>query len=450
MDNEIGETDLPPPMSDVVCPFCAMACDDLTVAHDRGGRLRITGNGCARARTLFALPALPAHCFIKGRAVPLDAALDAAAALLRNAAFPAVGGLAADTEGVSAALALAERLGAVVDHAASDSLFHGLRALQVTGAMTATFGEVRNRADLFVLFGSEFDRHAPRLFDRLVRPPTALFRDAGAARGFLIGPTDGGPGDGPAPDGFERLTADLIHAPAIAAALSQMVAGDRPHGDRVGGIAMEDLARVATALRDARFGVVGWVAATLDPAAGDVAVEAFNRLVVTANAATRCAGLSLGGKGNALGANYVCAWQYGVPLRSRLGAGPPEHDPLRYRLKSLLAEDGIDALLWLSALNGAEVPDTRTPMVVLARPGQPLPHDPEVLIPVAIPGLDHAGSIHRGDGVAALPLRRLRFPKSSGKPSAATLPTAAAVLSALLDRLPASPLPVLIRETVHV
>ncbi|KAA0594320.1 formylmethanofuran dehydrogenase [Azospirillum lipoferum] len=438
MDDELGGSVLPPPMSDVVCPFCAMACDDLTVARARTGQLRVTANGCARARTLFALPALPAHCFIKGRAVPLDEALDAAAALLRNAISPAVGGLAADTEGISAALALAERLGAVVDHATSDSLFHGLRALQVTGAMTATFGELRNRADLFVLFGTEFDRHAPRLFDRIVRPPTALFREAGAARGYLIGP-----GDGPMPEGFERLSADLIHAPAIAAALSQLVAGERPRGQRVGGIAMEDLARVATALREARFGVVGWVAATLDPVAGDVAIEAFNRLVVTANASTRCAGLPLGGKGNALGANYVCAWQYGVPLRSRLGAGPPEHDPLRYRLKSLLAGGEVDALVWLSALNGAEVPDTRTPMVVLARPGQPLPYDPEVLIPVVIPGLDHAGSIHRGDGVAALPLRRLRS-------AAATLPTAATVLNALLDRLPASPLPVPIRETAHV
>nr|WP_255635852.1 formylmethanofuran dehydrogenase [Azospirillum sp. 412522] len=398
----------------------------------------MTDNGCARARSLFALPALPAHCFIKGRAVPLDEALDAAAALLRNAASPAIGGLAADTEGISAALALAERLGAVVDHAASDSLFHGLRALQVSGAMTATFGELRNRADLFVLFGAEFDRHAPRLFDRIVRPPTALFREAAAVRGFLVGP-----GDGPAPEGFERLTADLTQAPAIAAALSQLVAGERPRGDRVGGIAMEDLVRVAAALREARFGVVGWIAATLDPAAGDVAVEAFNRLVVTANASTRCAGLALGGKGNALGANYVCAWQYGVPLRSRLGAGPPEHDPLRYRLKSLLAGGEVDALLWLSALNGAEVPDTRKPMIVLARPGQPLPRDPEVLIPVAVPGLDHAGSIHRGDGVAALPLRRLRS-NTSG------LPTAAAVLGALLDRLAGSPLPAPLRETAHV
>ncbi|CAO3433401.1 formylmethanofuran dehydrogenase [Azospirillum endophyticum] len=445
MDYELGGNDLPPPMSDVVCPFCAMTCDDLTVARARTGQLRVTANGCARARTLFALPALPAHCFIKGRAASLDEALDAAAALLRNSTSPAVGGLAVDTEGVSAALALAERLGAVVDHAASDSLFHGLRALQVTGAMTATFGELRNRADLFVLFGTEFDRHAPRLFDRIVHPPTAMFRDAGAVRGFLVGP-----GDGPAPEGFERLTADLTHAPAIAAALAQLVAGEKPRGgrdgDQVGGIAMEDLARVAAALREARFGVVGWIAATLDPAAGDVAVEAFNRLVVTANASTRCAGLPLGGKGNALGANYVCAWQYGVPLRSRLGAGPPEHDPLRYRLKCLLAEGEIDALVWLSALNGAEVPDTRTPMVVLARPGQPLPYDPEVLIPVAIPGLDHAGSIHRGDGVAALPLRRLRFATSS----LASLPTAAAVLNALLDRLPASPLAVPIRETAHV
>ncbi|WP_395452542.1 hypothetical protein ACHMW5_04470 [Azospirillum melinis] len=137
--------------------------------------------------------------------------------------LPPSGGSPPTPREFSAALALAERLGAVVDHAASDSLFHGLRALQVTGAMTATFGEIRNRADLFVLFGTEFERHAPRLFDRIVHPPTALFRDAGAARGFLIGP-----GDGPAPDGFERLTADLTHAPAIAAALSQLLAGETP------------------------------------------------------------------------------------------------------------------------------------------------------------------------------------------------------------------------------
>ena len=60
--------------------------------------------------------------------------------------------------------------------------------------------------------------------------------------------------------------------------------------------------------------------------------------------------------------------------------------------------------------------------MLLARAGFVPESPPAVLIPVGTPGLDHPGSVYRTDGIAALPLRRLR---------PGPLPTAAEVLTRL-------------------
>ncbi len=68
------------------------------------------------------------------------------------------------------------------------------------------------------------------------------------------------------------------------------------------------------------------------------------------------------------------------------------------------------------------------PTVALVRPGDP-PPAAEVVIPVGVPGLDHAGSLFRTDSVVAVPVRPLRD---------LGLPSAASVLRAVRARLPAA------------
>jgi formylmethanofuran dehydrogenase subunit B len=64
---------------------------------------------------------------------------------------------------------------------------------------------------------------------------------------------------------------------------------------------------------------------------------------------------------------------------------------------------------------------------VLARPGFLPARSVDVLIPVGTPGLDHAGSVYRTDGVVSLPVRALRD---------TALPSAAQVLEAMRALLP--------------
>jgi formylmethanofuran dehydrogenase subunit B len=194
---------------------------------------------------------------------------------------------------------------------------------------------------------------------------------------------------------------------------------------RLGG----ELAEVAARLRRARYPVVVWAAAQFPGGHGDLLVGSIAGLLRELNATGRCAGLPLAGPDNVVGANQVCAWQTGVPLRTSFAGGAPDHDPLRWNGAGLLASGMADALLWLGSLRELPVPEVRPPTVALLRPGGAVPGPPvEVLIPVGVPGLDHAGSLFRTDGVVAVPVRRLRE---------TALPTVAEVLRGIAARLAA-------------
>ena len=97
----------------------------------------------------------------------MDSTLQRAAELLARARLPVFGGLYTDIHGASAALALAETLGGVVDHAASEGIARAARVMRETGTTPASFGEVRNRADKIVIIGKAPLERDPDLLNKL-------------------------------------------------------------------------------------------------------------------------------------------------------------------------------------------------------------------------------------------------------------------------------------------
>ena len=97
----------------------------------------------------------------------MDSTLQRAAELLSQARLPVFGGLFTDVNGATAALALAQKLGGVVDHAASDGISRAARVMRETGSTPASFGEVRNRADTVVLIGDGPRERDPDLLEKL-------------------------------------------------------------------------------------------------------------------------------------------------------------------------------------------------------------------------------------------------------------------------------------------
>lgn len=414
----------------VTCPFCGLLCDDLTIsANSQNGGLRVLENGCVISRPAFAGLGTDATApRIDGKGATPQDAIARAAEILRGARQPFIGGLATDLGGMRAALALADRCGAAIDHMNSAANFRNLAVLQDSGWVTTTFAEIRNRADFILVVGTDVVSRFPRFFERMVWPAATMFAESGLAREIVyLGEAADAEPDA-SPDGKQprprssRISCKNRDLGEVIGALRILSNGRPLSADAVAGVPLASLQALAEKIRGAAYGVAIWTAADLDFPHAELTVQSLCELLKDLNRNGRFCGLPLGGSDGDLTANQVSAWQSGYALRTSFSGGYPNYDPYHHSSQRLFAANEIDALLWISSFDARRLPPpTDAPTIVLGRVGMTFEYEPQVYIPIATPGADHAGHLFRGDNVVALPLRKLR---DTGMASAADVLTA--------------------------
>jgi formylmethanofuran dehydrogenase subunit B len=319
-----------------------------------------------------------ARAWIGGKPAPLDRALAEAARLLGASRFPLIAGLGTDIAGARAAISLAERIGAVVDHMNADTLLRDVAVLREAGLMLTTPGEARVRADTLLLVGSSLKTDAPEL-DKWLGVGTDAKRTVVRMC----------PGRGAKPAQAETIVGrDPDQLPILLAALRARIA-DRPAGKT--SIAVKAIADLATRLKAARFGVAVWSARDLDP----LVIEMLCGLVADLNAHTRFTGFPTAPGDNAVGVLQACGWMTGFPMRTGFGRGYPEHDPWRFDGARMVAARETDCVLWVSAYRAEPPPWSEGPPVIaLAAGDAALGSGAAVQIAVGRPGIDHDGVEH--------------------------------------------------------
>ena len=406
----------------VACPFCGILCDDLTVERSPAG-LKVLQNGCDKAKAGFERGWDKVNPQIGGRDVPLAEAVLAAAALITKSRLPIFGGLGTDVEGMRAVMSIADRTGGVVDHALSEGQYRNFRVLQSGGWVMTTLTEARNRADLFIIVGSDVHKLHPRFFERVVCNEQSMFSETPPKRTvvFLGEGLDQSAATGPRVGDVISLPCKADRIGEILTAMRAMAKGVAVHGDTIGGLARADVEALVERCTKASYGVMVWAPPSLGFPNADLTVQAVAEFVKDLNLVSRFAGLSLGGNEGAVSAGAVCAWQSGFPLRVSFASGKPDYDIERYAMARMLAAKESDLLVWIASYTpDLKPPETDVPTVLLATPGLKLTHTPAVMIPIGTPGADHAGLIVRCDNVVSLPLRNL---------GRSNLPSAAAVLT---------------------
>lgn len=408
----------------VTNPFCGTLPDDLTVERTDKG-LKVLKNGCAKSVAGFERKLPPASPQVKGKDVDLAKAIQEAAKLIGKAALPLYGGLATDVEGMRATMALAERSGGIVDHALSEAQYRNFKILQTTGWMTTTLTEARNRADLFIIAGSDIHKLHPRFFETIVSPPDSMFDVTAPKRTvvFIGKGLDRSGAKGARIGEVITLGCKDEQAAELVALLRARLRGFRVKPPKLEGVTLAEIDALAERCRNAKYGVVVWAPPSLNFPFAELAVEQFTGLVKDLNQTIRFAGLSLGGAEGAITAGAVCTWISGYPLRVSYASGAPDYDPYRWAIGRMLREGEGDLLLWIASISPDFVPPpTKIPTIVLGTPGLALTEPPSVFIPVGTPGVDHAGRLVRVDNVVTLPLKDL---------GRADLPPVADVLSAI-------------------
>ena len=409
---------------DVTNPFCGTLPDNLVVERTDQG-LKVVKNGDGKSVAGFERKLPPSSPRVNGKDVDLDKAIKEAAKLIGKAKLPLYGGLATDVEGMRAVMALAERSSGIVDHALSEAQYRNFKVVQTTGWVMTTLTEARNRADLFIIAGSDIHTLHPRFFETIVAPPDSMFEVEAPKRTvvFIGKGLDRSGAKGSRIGEVVTIACDNARAGEVVALVRARLRGFRVKEPTLDGVTLADIDVLAERCRNAKYGVVVWAPPSLNFPFADLAVEQFAGLSKDLNQTIRFAGLALGGAEGAITAAAVCTWISGYPLRVSYATGAPDYDPYRWSIARMLQDKEGDLLMWIASISPELAPPkTDIPTIVLGTPGLKLAKEPQVFIPVGTPGLDHAGRLIRVDNVVSLPLKDL---------GRADLPVAADVLAAI-------------------
>lgn len=377
---------------------------------------------------------------ILGRPAPLRDAVERAAQILREADYPLIYGLARSaTGGQRAAVALGERIGAVIDTTAS--LCHGpsIMAIQEFGECTCTLGEIRNRADLVIFWGCNPGVTHPRHAERYsVFPPGKYLGAARTERTVvMIGPSGQVEDWRLTPEGAQADRVIAIDPGRDFEAIAMLRA--RLRGDSVPEMPPE-LIDLFALMRNCRTGVVFFGLGLVEtqmwahearPTAGNVNVGALLQLVSELNVPARFFARRMRLQGDVSGADNVLTWQTGYPFAVNLARGYPRYNPGEFSASDLLDRGEPDACLLVGAetvpyFSQAALRHLQgIPTILLDYPGAPRNVVSDVSFTTAVYGLHAAGAIYRMDNVPA-PLRKLTESK---------YPTDEIVLRGIYERL---------------
>jgi formylmethanofuran dehydrogenase subunit B len=361
------------PEAPVTCGGCGLACDDIELAGRHPVRTCPLGDAWFAER----LSEPPPLARVDGAEVALDAALDAAAAILREARWPVVYGLGRTTcEAQRAAVALAEAVGGAIETVGGSS-----HAFQARGASTATLGDVRDRAEIVVIWHADPVTTHPRLLERLRLPA----------------------------EGRELVVVDTARTATADAADTFVQIEDE----------VEALVRLRASDDGlaARLRAAGNVA-ILHDVHGHVAAAELHALVRELCDDTHAVSMTLRREANAAGAADVLTWQTGYPSAVGFARGHPRAESGGLADADAALVVGADPLgdrKHLRAIPLISVDPVATATADAAR----------VAIATAAAGVRRAGVVHRLDGVPV----PLHAPLESDRPGDDE------VLTAIAERL---------------
>jgi formylmethanofuran dehydrogenase subunit B len=394
------------------CMLCGCLCDDVILTIEDGAIVEAR-NACDVGRLRVVGVSMDAG----GESGGDERALDEAASLLRAARAPAIVGLSrSSNETVREAVALADRIGAVIEVGGAAS-GPRLAAFQRGGAVSATLGDVKNRADVVVFWASDPVATHPRHWERYSVDPAGRFVPEGRAGRTVVAIDRERTATAEKADVFLKVDPDKeLELLWVLRGLVRGVPMKEERIERATGLKTSEIRNLAELLKLARYGAwfVGPFAGRGSVALAEARHQAVAGLVRDLNSPTsRFVALGMGEAGNAHGAEAVLAWQTGLTPGVDLGGGFPEALPGATSGIGRLARDEVDAVLVVGDVTLDDWPaEARArlgpiPWVFVGPPGNPLAMLATVALASATVGLDEDGTVTRVDGVS-LPIRAVR------------------------------------------
>lgn len=407
-------------ITDALCPFCGCLCDDLTIVVEDNkiieakqacklGSAKIMGHHRIKA------PMMRKDKNSDFTEVSYEEAINEAAKILSNSKRPLLYGWAsAVCEVHKKGILLAEELGAIIDSCATVCHAPSTLAVHEKGLPSATLGQIKNRADVIVFWGSNPVHAHPRHMGRYSVFAKGLFSEKGRKGRKVIVVDVRKTDTANMADEFVQLEqgSDYLVVSALRAILSG-------HADvvpeTVGGVPKEQLNKMVDLLKTGKFVGIFFGMGLTQSKSRYKNIDNAISLVTELNAFTKCVITPMRGHYNVTGFGNVCAWETGFATAVDFARGAPYYNPGETAANDVLTRKETDAAMIIAGDAGAHFPAdsvrhlARIPVVQIDPYWNPTTEVANVVIPVAICGVEVEGTAYRMDGVS-LRMRKMIEP----------------------------------------
>jgi formylmethanofuran dehydrogenase subunit B len=394
------------------CTFCGCVCDDMELTVENN-RITKAKNACVLGKAWFLNHHIEKRpvATVRGKAVSLDEAVEEAAKILANARYPIVYGLSDTTcEAQRVAVAIADRIGGNID--TTTSVCHGPSgmAFQGVGEVTCSLGEVKNRADLVIFWGSNPAESHPRHWGRYSTMPKGLFVPNGRKDRTVVVVDVRRSKSVPAADIFLQIKPRKdFEALWALRALVKGIELDASVAEETG-IPLEQMKDLVQQMKTCKFGILFFGMGLSMTRGKHLNVEAALSLAADLNDFTRFYAKPMRGHGNVTGADNVVSWQTGYPFGVNLGRGYPRFNPGEFTTADTLARGEADAAMIIASdpMGNFSQPArehlARIPYIALDPKETATVRGAAVAFTTATYGINTGGTVYRMDDVP-IPLR---------------------------------------------
>ncbi len=410
-------------VEDVCCPFCGTLCDDLEIDVDiKTDQVVEVRNGCQIGTKKYFSSNPSDHRYTKplirknGELVEVswDEAIEKAADILVNAQRPLLYGFSStECEAQSRGVELAEILNAILDNTASVCHGPSLLAIQDVGASLATLGEVKNRADTIIFWGSNPVHAHPRHLSRYSDFIRGYFRTDGRNDRYIVVIDPRNTHTAQIADKYIKINPSEDYE--LIQAIRAVLRGSDLDVKEVSGVPIESIKELVEILKSSNFGVVFFGMGLTQSLAHHRNVDTAIRLVAELNDYTKFLLIPMRGHYNVTGANQVFTWNTGYAYSIDFSRGYPRYNPGEFSSVDLLMRDEVDAALIVASDPGSNFPAGsvknlfKHPLIAIEPHKTPTSAFADVVLPAAIAGIECEGTAYRMDKVP-LRLRKVKEP----------------------------------------
>jgi formylmethanofuran dehydrogenase subunit B len=400
-------------VEDATCTFCGCVCDDITLTV-QGGRITAAENACVLGKSWFFNhePEDGPACLIDGQPTSIEAGIERAVRILVEAKYPIVYGLSDTTsEAQRVAVSIGDWIGGCVDTTTSECHGGSGMAFQDVGEVTCTLGEIKNRGDLIIFWGSDPAESHPRHFSKYSLTAKGLFVPRGRADRYCVVVDVRKTKSALEADQFIQIKPRKdFEALWALRALAKGVELDAAEIEAETGVPLATWQGLMDRMKQARYGVILFGMGLTTMRGEHLNSYALLALARDMNEHARFVCKPMRGHGNVAGADNVVTWRTGYPFAVNLARGYPRFNPGEYTAADMLGRGEPDAALIIASDPMSSFAQTarehlkRIPSIVLDPKDTPTTRVGTVVFHTATYGINTAGTVYRMDDVP-IPLR---------------------------------------------